>query len=55
MIKDSMLFKESQLCIPISSMRENLIKEKDSGGLAGHFGRDKTITLVAKNYYWPFF
>ena len=32
-------------------MRENLIKEKHSGGLVGHFGRDKTIALVAKNYY----
>ena len=34
-------------------MRENLIKEKRSGGLAGYFGRDKTIALVAENYYWP--
>ena len=48
-----MLFKGNQLCIPRSSMWENLIKEKHSGGLAGHFGRDKTIALVAENYYWP--
>ena len=53
MIKDNMLFKGSQLCIPRSSMRENLIEEKDSGGLAGNFVRDKTIALVAENYYWP--
>ena len=33
-------------------MRENLIKENPSGGLARHFGRDNTITLVANNYYW---
>ena len=39
--------------IPRSSMRENLIKEKHSGGLGGHFGQDKTIVLVAENYYWP--
>ena len=37
-IQDGMLFKGSQLCIPRSSMRENLIKEKNSGGLAEHFG-----------------
>ena len=52
-IRDGMLFKGSRLCIPRSSMRENLIKEKHSGGLARHFGRDKTIALVAENYYWP--
>ena len=38
LIQDGMLFKGSQLCIPMSSMRENLIKEKHSGGMAGHFG-----------------
>ena len=37
LIQDGMLFKGSQLCIPRSSMRENLIKEKHSGGMAGHF------------------
>ena len=52
-IQDGMLFKGSQLCIPQSSMRENLIKEKHSGGLAGHFGHDKTLSLVSENYYWP--
>ena len=51
MIQDNILFKGSQLCIPKSSMRENLIKEKHSGGLVGHLGRDKTIALVAENYY----
>ena len=50
-IQDGMLFKGNQLCIPRSSMRENLIKEKHSGGLVGHFGRDKTFSLVAKHYY----
>ena len=34
-------------------MRENLIKEKHSGGLVRHFGRDKTIALGTENYYQP--
>ena len=38
LIQDGMLLKGSQLCIPKISMRENLIKEKHSGGMAGHFG-----------------
>ena len=52
-IQEGMLFKGNQLCIPRSSMMENLIKEKHSGGLAGHFGQDNTFSLVAKHYYWP--
>ena len=52
-IQEGILFKGSHLCIPRSSMRENLIKEKHSEGLARHFGRDKTIALVVENYYWP--
>ena len=32
LIQDGMLFKGSQLCIPRSSMRENLIKEKHRVG-----------------------
>ena len=47
-----MLFKGSQLCIPRSSMRENLIKETHSGGMAGNFGRDKTITILREYYFW---
>ena len=33
-------------------MRENLIKEKHSGGMAGHFGRDKTIAILREYYFW---
>ena len=34
-----------------SSMRDNLIKEKHSGGLSGNFDRDKSIAFVVENYY----
>ena len=43
MIQEGFLFKGNQLCIPKCSMRDNLLKEKHSGGLAGHFGHDKTF------------
>ena len=43
MIQDGLLFRNNQLCIPKCSMRENLIKEKHSGGLASHFGHEKTF------------
>jgi len=34
-------------------MRDNFLKEKHSGGLAGHFGHDKTYALLIHSYYWP--
>jgi hypothetical protein len=33
-------------------MRENFIKEIHNSGLAGYFGKDKTIALVEAKYYW---
>jgi hypothetical protein len=40
------------LCIPNWSMRENLLKEKHSGGLVGHFGHDKTFAKLSESYFW---
>ena len=48
-IQDGMMFKGNQLCIPKSSMRENLIKEKHSGRLARYFGQDKIFALVVEH------
>jgi hypothetical protein len=52
MIQDGILFKGNQLCIPKCSMRENLLKEKHSGGLAGHFSHDKTFSKLNGSYFW---
>ena len=43
MIQEGLLFKGNQLCILKCSMRDNLLKEKHSGGLAGHFGHEKDV------------
>jgi hypothetical protein len=53
MLQEGLLFKNNKLCIPKCSMRENLIKEKHSGGLSGHFGQDKTYSQVNAFYFWP--
>jgi hypothetical protein len=34
-------------------MRENLLKEKHSGGLAGHFGYDKMFSKLNGSYFLP--
>lgn len=31
----------------------NLWTKMHSGGIAGHFGQDKTVQLVGKKFYWP--
>jgi hypothetical protein len=46
LLLDGFLFKDNHLCIPQCSLREAIIKEAHGGSLAGHFGRDKTLTRV---------
>eukprot|EP00253_Pinus_taeda_P018022 PITA_18022 len=53
MLQDGLLFKNNQLCIPNCSMRENLVQEKNNGGLAGHFGVEKTLGQLSHFYFWP--
>jgi hypothetical protein len=33
-------------------MRDHLLKEKNSGGLAGYLGQDKTFAHLNNSYYW---
>jgi hypothetical protein len=53
MIQDGLLFRGNQLCIPKCSKRENLLKEKHSGGLVGHFGHDFFLSKMNGSYFWP--
>jgi hypothetical protein len=52
MIQEGLFFRGNQLCILNFSMRENLLKEKHSGGLAGHFGHEKTFAKLNESYFW---
>ena len=53
MIHDKFLFKGHRLCIPQCSLRATIISEVHEGGLAGHFGKDKTMALLSLIFYWP--
>jgi hypothetical protein len=53
LIKVGLLFKGCQLFIPKCSTRDNLLKEKHSGGLVRHFGHEKTFSQLRRSYYWP--
>ena len=50
-VENGYLFKVTKLCIPRTSFRNLLIWEMHAGGLAKHFGRDKTIALVEDGFY----
>ncbi|GJU80168.1 putative quercetin 3-O-methyltransferase 1 [Tanacetum coccineum] len=42
-----------RLYIPLCSLREAIILKGHTGGLADHFGRDKTLDLLREQFYWP--
>ncbi|KAF8047244.1 hypothetical protein N665_3134s0001 [Sinapis alba] len=50
---DDFLFRDKRLCIPQGSMRDLILREAHGGGLMGHFGRDKTLSIVAEHFFWP--
>ncbi|XP_057248317.1 uncharacterized protein LOC130590269 [Beta vulgaris subsp. vulgaris] len=52
-LSEGFLFKNKRLCVPKHSVRESLIREFHEGGLAGHFGIEKTYTLVSDYFFWP--
>ncbi|GJW92905.1 RNA-directed DNA polymerase [Tanacetum coccineum] len=50
---EGFLFKSNWLCVPQCSLREEIIQETHKRGLAGHFGRDKTLAAVQEKFFWP--
>ena len=50
-IHDRFLFRANKLCVPESSVRLLLLQESHAGGLMGHFGREKTLLMLADHFY----
>ncbi|XP_021751460.1 uncharacterized protein LOC110717130 [Chenopodium quinoa] len=53
MLQDGFLFKGNRLCLPKCSIRELVVREAHGGGIAGHFGITKTLTMLQEHFYWP--
>ncbi|XP_020695349.1 uncharacterized protein LOC110108857 [Dendrobium catenatum] len=53
LLEDGYLFKAQKLFIPSISLREFLVCKLHAEGLAGHFGRDKTIEVVEFRFIGP--
>ena len=52
-VNQDYLFREGKLCIPHGSHRKLLVKESHEGGLMGHFGVEKTLSILREKIYWP--
>jgi len=46
------LFREGKLCVPQGSHRKLFIKKSHEGGLMGHFGVDKILSILQEKFYW---
>ncbi|RDY09798.1 hypothetical protein CR513_05792, partial [Mucuna pruriens] len=49
---DGFLFKGERLCVPISCIRQLLVKELHEGGLMGHFEEHKTFDVLNEHFFW---
>ena len=52
-LQNEFLFRANRLCVPQTSVRDFIVREIHAGGLAGHFGKNKTIMQVEEQFYWP--
>src|SRR2546430_5026138 len=41
------------ISIPHCFLRDAIIFEAHNSNLGGHFGRDKTLSIIRENFYWP--
>jgi len=53
-LKDGVIYVDNMLYIPKDqALRTEIMSMHHDDPLAGHFGRDKTLELIRRKYYWP--
>jgi hypothetical protein len=51
--KDGLLYREGLLYVPEGPARLKVLQARHDTPAAGHFGTNKTIELVSRDYWWP--
>jgi hypothetical protein len=49
---DGLLYWKHRLVIP-KELRKMVLENDHDSKIAGHFGRDKTLELLSRNFFWP--
>ena len=50
---DLLVFKGGRLYVLMGGLRKELLKETHDAKWAGHLGRERTMALLSRSYYWP--
>ena len=51
--RNGLLFRNNILYVPDGPSRLQVLKYCHDNPMAGHFGINKTLELVSRNYWWP--
>jgi len=51
-IKEDILTWKGRIYVP-KGMKKKVMKSEHDSKVAGHFGRDRTMELITRNFYWP--
>uniref|UniRef100_A0A670I7Y0 Gypsy retrotransposon integrase-like protein 1 n=1 Tax=Podarcis muralis TaxID=64176 RepID=A0A670I7Y0_PODMU len=52
-IRDGLLIRKGALYVPGDELRAKVLQQLHDAPSAGHFGKDKTAELVARDFWWP--
>jgi hypothetical protein len=50
-ITDNLLCWKNRIYVP-QGLRQSIIQSEHNSKVAGHFGRDRTLELLTRNFYW---
>jgi len=51
-LKDDILWWKNRVYVP-AAMRQRIMKSEHDSKIAGYFGNERTMELIAQNFYWP--